>query len=263
MAQGTGRKAGGGLARPVTPSADLARSPEAHRFRAARWFRRCGITSARTTCKTRKTNGKSWPTTAQADLWGQGSGQHVRDEQASLEPPEVSFSASQTRRGSASAGPLFYVDKPRLGRGFTLSRDRRAFLGHREAEMRRDGDEFLAVALLHPGRHRLDRMSQRVGSDRLECRMLRQPFERAPGRKDQARFAASLAFQNLPRVSQAAAAHSPSTTCGRQSPAGSARRRTTCRSGEPHGTSAPSARTASARRVDLKAACAQASRRNG
>ena len=40
------------------------RSPEAIRFRAARSFRRCGITFARTTCKTLRTSGKFLLTTS-------------------------------------------------------------------------------------------------------------------------------------------------------------------------------------------------------
>ena len=55
MAQGA-RKAGGGLARPVhTVGGSRADHAAAIRFRAARSFRRCGITFARTTCKTRRT----------------------------------------------------------------------------------------------------------------------------------------------------------------------------------------------------------------
>ena len=64
-----------------------------------------------------------------------------------------------------------------------------------------DGDEFLAVALLDPGRDRLDRMGQRVGADFVEARMLGEALERAPGREDQARLAALLALQDLRRAS--------------------------------------------------------------
>ncbi len=62
---GTGRKAGGGLARPVKPSADLAAIVGFEtRCRAAKSYRRCGITFARTTCKTRITSGKFLLTTS-------------------------------------------------------------------------------------------------------------------------------------------------------------------------------------------------------
>src|SRR6185503_263577 len=52
---------------------------------------------------------------AEADLWGQGSRQHVRDEQAPLEPSEIVSGVRGRRGGSASAGPLFHMWRTRLG----------------------------------------------------------------------------------------------------------------------------------------------------
>ena len=86
--------------------------------------------------------------------------------------------------------------------------------------MRRDGDEILAVALLDPRRYRLDRMRERIGADRIEAGVLRQPLEVAARGEDQPRFAALLALQDLRAVSQQAPAHSPSITRGCQSPGG-------------------------------------------
>ena len=53
--------------------------------------------------------------------------------------------------------------------------------------------------------------------------MLREPLEVAPGREDQPRFAALFALEHVRRAdSQSAPAHSPSMTCGCQSPGGRA-----------------------------------------
>ena len=64
MAQGTVVKQGADWPARFNLRRISPRSPAALRCRAARSFRRCGTTSARTTCKTRKTNGKSWRTTS-------------------------------------------------------------------------------------------------------------------------------------------------------------------------------------------------------
>ena len=53
--------------------------------------------------------------------------------------------------------------------------------GHRKAEIRRDRDEFFAVPLLDPGRDRIDRMSQRVGADRLEISHVAQAVRACAG----------------------------------------------------------------------------------
>src|SRR5438046_3037104 len=66
-------------------------------------------------------------------------------------------------------------------------------------KMRRDGDKFLTAALLDPWRHRLDRMGERIGADRFETAVLREPFEVPPRREDQPCFAPLLAFQDRVR----------------------------------------------------------------
>ena len=86
--------------------------------------------------------------------------------------------------------------------------------------------------------------SARIAS---KLRMLRQPLEIAARRENQARFAALLALQGIDRGYPASAGAfalvSPAAASRR---AGSARRRTRCRSGGPRETSAPSARRESA-----------------
>ena len=62
MAQGTGRKAGGGLARPVQPSADLAKITGNDPLPRSQVVSKVWDHIRRTICKTRKTNGKSSPT---------------------------------------------------------------------------------------------------------------------------------------------------------------------------------------------------------
>src|SRR6185503_16555414 len=131
---------------------------------------------------------------AQADLWGQGSSQHVRDEQASLEPPEISVSRLLATKGSASAGPFSFLDKPRLGGARSAPPEAvEPLLCHRKAQMRRDGDKFLAVALLHPRGYRLDWVAEGVGTDRVKTGMLRQSLQGSSRRKDQPRGAIALA----------------------------------------------------------------------
>ena len=116
--------------------------------------------------------------------------------------------------------------------------------------MRRDGDEFLAVALLDPRRHRLDRMSQRVGADRLEPRRAERAARgcAASGRSAALRRAARVRGRP-PRVSHCGAG-AFALDDARLPFAGRAAR------DEEHGVEAahrvefraPSARTASARR---------------
>src|SRR5437868_10935206 len=71
--------------------------------------------------------------------------------------------------------------------------------------MRRDGDEFLTAVLLDPRSHRVDRMGERIGPDRREAGMLREPLEVASRRENQPRFTALLALQDFARAQPAGA----------------------------------------------------------
>ena len=86
-----------------------------------------------------------------------------------LEPPEVSVSASRFSKGIRFGGSPFLMWISHSATASPSPETIEPFLGYREAEMRWDGDKFLAVALFHPGRHGLDGMRQRVSSNRLEC----------------------------------------------------------------------------------------------
>ena len=204
MAQGTGRKAGGGLARPVTPSADLAKITGSSAASAQPGgFEGVGSHPQEQPAKPAKQTGNHGRLDPEADLRRQGSGQHVRDEQASFEPPEVSFERFEARRGSASAGPLSFVRQAATRPlQLSLARGRRAFPGSPGSR-----DAAGMVMNFSPSRSSTQGvtgsigMGERVGADRLEAAVLRQPFERAARREDQPRACLLLAFENLGRAS--------------------------------------------------------------
>ena len=63
-----------------------------------------------------------------------------------------------------------------------------------------DRDEFLAVPLLDPGGHRLDRMSEGIGADFIVSAVLCEPLEVAAGRENQPRFPPLLALEGVART---------------------------------------------------------------
>src|SRR5689334_10097350 len=72
--------------------------------------------------------------------------------------------------------------------------------GHWIAEIGRNPDEALAVALLYPRRHGHDLVRLRVAANGVERGMPREALERAPGWEDKPRFAAAIALQHLSRA---------------------------------------------------------------
>ena len=128
MAQGTGRKAGGGLARPVQPSADLAQD---HRQRSAAAqpgrFEGVGSHPQEQPAKPAKQTGNRRGRQAEEDLRGQGPGQHVRDEQAPVEPSEVDASAGLDEKGIRFGGSPFHcAGRATRHRRLSRARGRRA-----------------------------------------------------------------------------------------------------------------------------------------
>ena len=104
------------------------------------------------------------------------------------------------------AGPLSYVRRLRLACRLSPAPEAvEPLLRHRIAEMGRDGDEFLTVALLDPRRHRLNRMGQSVGPDLVERPVLREPLEVTPGGEDEPCFAAPVAVEGFRRAYPASA----------------------------------------------------------
>ena len=124
MAQGA-RKAGGGLARPVQPSADLAQ------ITGSAPLPRSQVVS-KVWDHIRKNNLQNPQNKREivADdklkqgLWGQGPGQHVRDEQASVEPPEVELQTVRREGDPLRRVPFLFVTEAQLGSSLGLSRAR-------------------------------------------------------------------------------------------------------------------------------------------
>ena len=92
MAEGTGRKAGGGLARPVQPSADLAAITGSSPLPRSQVVSKVWDHIRKNNLQNPQNKREIMADDKLKKVFGgKDRRQHVRNEQASLEPSEVSF----------------------------------------------------------------------------------------------------------------------------------------------------------------------------